>query len=139
MTRIIAGIISAIGKFLILTIRKPVAKIRNPPQALKSLIIAGVVSGKMTAGMFSILAIVLIPIPIEHNPKIMVRSALNFGLSLCPAAVPKIPPITTDNALMITPTGLFSLPLIPLIVVQTMSDDIPYRTPLLYIFCHVKY
>ena len=43
----IAGIMSAVGKFFSFTIRKPVASIRNPPQALKSLIMPGVVSGKI--------------------------------------------------------------------------------------------
>ena len=42
ITKSIAGIISATGKFRILHMRKPVASMMNPPQALKSLIIAGV-------------------------------------------------------------------------------------------------
>ena len=45
MIRIIAGIISAVGKFVTLFIRKPAASMKNPPTALKSLIIAGVVRG----------------------------------------------------------------------------------------------
>ena len=49
MTRIMAGIISAIGNIFSFTIRKPVASIRKPPQALKSAIISGVVSGTMKA------------------------------------------------------------------------------------------
>lgn len=47
MISTIAGIMSAVGKFFSFTIRKPVASIRNPPQALKSLIMPGVVSGKI--------------------------------------------------------------------------------------------
>lgn len=47
MTRTIAGIISAIGKSSSFTIRKPVANMMNPPQALKSLIMDGLVSGTM--------------------------------------------------------------------------------------------
>ena len=43
----IAGIISATGKFRIFAILKPVAINRNPPQALKSAIMTGVVRGKM--------------------------------------------------------------------------------------------
>ena len=42
-----AGIISAIGKFFSLIILNPVANIKNPPHALKSIIISGVVSGKI--------------------------------------------------------------------------------------------
>ena len=49
MTRIMAGIMLAIGNIFSLTIRKPVASIRKPPQALKSAIISGVVSGTMKA------------------------------------------------------------------------------------------
>lgn len=47
MTKIIAGIISAIGNILSFTILKPVANIRKPPQALKSEIIDGVVNGNI--------------------------------------------------------------------------------------------
>ena len=47
ITRTIAGIISAIGNIFSLTIRKPVASIKKPPQALKSAIISGVVNGTM--------------------------------------------------------------------------------------------
>lgn len=47
ITKIIAGIISAIGNILSFTILKPVASIKNPPQALKSEIIDGDVNGKM--------------------------------------------------------------------------------------------
>ncbi len=43
MTKIIAGIISAIGNILSFTILKPVANIRKPPQVLKSEIIDGVI------------------------------------------------------------------------------------------------
>ena len=45
MTRIIAGIMSAMGNSLIFAIRRPVASRMKPPQALKSLIMVGVVSG----------------------------------------------------------------------------------------------
>ena len=48
ITRIIAGSISAMGNILTLIIRKPVASIRKPPQALKSLIMEGVVWGMIT-------------------------------------------------------------------------------------------
>lgn len=47
ITKIIAGIISAIGNILSFTILKPVASIKNPPQALKSEIIDVDVNGKM--------------------------------------------------------------------------------------------
>ena len=47
MISTIAGIISAVGKFFSFTIRNPVASIRKPPQALKSLIMPGVVNGKI--------------------------------------------------------------------------------------------
>ena len=45
MTRIIAGIISAVGNIFSCRMRKPLAIMTNPPHALKSLIMAGVVSG----------------------------------------------------------------------------------------------
>ena len=45
MTRIIAGIISGVGNIFSCRMRKPVAIMINPPHALKSLIMAGVVSG----------------------------------------------------------------------------------------------
>lgn len=48
ITKSIAGIMSAVGNILTLIIRKPVASIRKPPQALKSRIMAGVVKGKTT-------------------------------------------------------------------------------------------
>ena len=48
MTRTMAGIMSAVGNAFSCMILKPVASMRKPPQALKSLIIAGVVSGKIT-------------------------------------------------------------------------------------------
>ena len=47
ITKIIAGSMSAIGNILIFAIRNPVAIIRIPPQALKSAIISGVVSGNI--------------------------------------------------------------------------------------------
>ena len=47
ITRTIAGIISAVGNILTRIIRKPVATIKKPPQALKSAIISGVVNGTM--------------------------------------------------------------------------------------------
>lgn len=45
MTRIMAGIMSAVGNILTLTMRKPIKKTMRPPQALKSPIISGVVIG----------------------------------------------------------------------------------------------
>lgn len=45
MTRIIAGIISAMGNSFTLIMRKPVASKRTPPHALKSLIMAGLQKG----------------------------------------------------------------------------------------------
>ena len=53
---------------------------------------------------------VLIPIPIEHTPKIKEISALNFGLNLCPTKAPAIPPNRTEAALIITPIGIFISP-----------------------------
>lgn len=47
MAGIMSGIMSAIGNIFNLNIRKPVASIKNPPQALKSKIISGVVKGKI--------------------------------------------------------------------------------------------
>lgn len=47
MTKIIAGIISAIGNILSFTILKPGANTRKTPQALKSEIINGVVNGNI--------------------------------------------------------------------------------------------
>ena len=48
ITIIMAGIMSAVGNILTRIIRKPVATMRKPPQALKSAIISGVVNGTMT-------------------------------------------------------------------------------------------
>lgn len=48
ITKSMAGIISAMGKSSILAIRQPVAIRRKPPTDLKSAIIDGVVSGKMS-------------------------------------------------------------------------------------------
>ena len=45
MITIIAGIMSATGNIFTLIILKPVATIKNPPQAVKSKIISGVVNG----------------------------------------------------------------------------------------------
>ena len=47
MTKTMAGIISAIGNSFTLIIRNPVANIKNPPHALKSAIMSGVVNGIM--------------------------------------------------------------------------------------------
>ena len=47
MTRIIAGIMSAVGNMESPRIRNPVATMIIPPQALKSFIIDGVVNGKI--------------------------------------------------------------------------------------------
>ena len=47
MASTMAGIISATGNIFTRIIRKPVARRRTPPQALKSLIMTGVVSGKI--------------------------------------------------------------------------------------------
>ena len=47
ITKIIEGIISAIGNIFRRSILKPVATIKNPPQALKSAIILGVENGIM--------------------------------------------------------------------------------------------
>ena len=47
MASTMAGIMSAMGNDLILVIRRPVATIRKPPQALKSAIMSGVVMGRM--------------------------------------------------------------------------------------------
>ena len=47
ITRIMAGIISAVGNWRSFIIRKPVAIMRKPPQALKSPIMAFVVRGRM--------------------------------------------------------------------------------------------
>lgn len=48
ITITMAGIMSAVGNILTRIIRKPVATMRKPPQALKSAIISGVVNGTMT-------------------------------------------------------------------------------------------
>ena len=47
MTIIMAGIMSAVGKSFNPRMRKPVAIMRKPPQALKSLIMSGVVRGRI--------------------------------------------------------------------------------------------
>ena len=67
---------------------------------------------KITAGIFFISPIVLIPIPMEQTPKINDISALNFELNLCPANAPAIPPSNTEAALIRTPIGINNPPFI---------------------------
>lgn len=73
MINTIAGIISAVGKFFSFTIRNPVASIRNPPQALKSLIIPGVVSGKIAVAA-----------------KNRIRKIITCGIAIIHTTIPKL-------------------------------------------------
>lgn len=73
MISTMAGIISAIGKFFSFTIRKPVASIRKPPQALKSLIIVGVVSGKIAVAA-----------------KNRIRKIINCGIATIHTTIPRL-------------------------------------------------
>ena len=69
--------------------------------------------------------IVLIPMPIEHTPKIRFISVLNFGLNLCPTNAPAIPPKRTEQALIITPIGIFYSSLISTYLVTSILDQHP--------------
>lgn len=73
ITSIMAGIISAVGRFFIFIIRKPVASIRKPPQALKSSIITGEVIGKI--------------IPAHKNKRKKIR---NCGIAISDTTYPKL-------------------------------------------------
>ena len=73
ITRIMAGIISAIGNILTFIIRNPVASMINPPHALKSLIISGVVSGKITPAM--------------KNRR---RNIINCGMAMIATTIPSV-------------------------------------------------
>lgn len=48
----------------------------------------------------------LTPIPMEQTSKIFVSSELILVGSLCPTKAPTTPPMATDRALMIIPTGI---------------------------------
>ena len=73
ITITIAGIISAIGNSLTLIILNPVAIIKKPAQALKSLIIAGVVNGKIN---------------FAHKNKI--KKITNCGMAITDTTYPKL-------------------------------------------------
>ena len=72
MISTIAGIISAVGKFFSFTIRNPVASIRNPPQALKSLIIPVLSAGKS-------------PLPQKQNQEI-----ITCGIAIMHTTIPRL-------------------------------------------------
>ena len=73
MISTIAGIMSAVGKFFSFTIRKPIASIRNPPQALKSLIMPGVVSGKIAVAA-----------------KNRIRKIITYGMAIIHTTIPRL-------------------------------------------------
>lgn len=64
---------------------------------------------KITAGMFCISTMELMPIPMEQQPKIMLIRSLKSSFKSPPATAPTRPPTTTDRALIITPIGIGSL------------------------------
>ena len=63
------------------------------------------IAAKITAGIYFIGAIEKIPIPIEQALKII----FNFSLKSSESLLPKNPPNKTDEALTITPIGIFEL------------------------------
>lgn len=68
------------------------------------------ITAKITAGIFFMSPIELTPIPMEQTPKIVVSSELILVGSLCPNKAPTTPPMATDRALMIIPTGIHLSP-----------------------------
>ena len=68
---------SAVGNILTLIIRKPVANKRIPPTALKSLIMAGVVSGKIKP-------------PQAKRIMKMINCGIEIGIVTAPKVVAKI-------------------------------------------------
>ena len=69
------------------------------------------ITAKITAGIFFMSPMELTPIPMEQTPKIFVSSELILVGSLCPNKAPTTPPMATDRALMIIPTGMHHSPL----------------------------
>lgn len=64
------------------------------------------ISAKMTAGIFSIRTIELIPIPMEQSPKIIFRLVMIRSLIKFRAKRPIKPPTKMHNALMMIPMGI---------------------------------
>ena len=73
ITNTIAGSISAIGNFFKFRMRKPVATINNPPQALKSAIIPAFTNGRIHR---------------EHRNKI--RNITNCGMAIREVTSPRL-------------------------------------------------
>lgn len=98
MTSTIAGIISATGKLWIFAMRKPVARRRKPPQALKSAIISGVVSGKMNFAAAKI-----------------ARKITHYGIATAATTIPRVPPkiIAVKKSRMDLEMRIVWSPLIP--------------------------
>ena len=63
-----------------------------------------------TAGIFSISTIVLIPMAMEQQPKIILIFSLKSSVSLFPTKAPMNPPITIDKEFTITPRGIYFFP-----------------------------
>ena len=64
------------------------------------------ISAKITAGIFSIRTIELIPIPMEQSPKIIFRLVMIRSLIKFRAKRPIKPPTKMHNALMMIPMGI---------------------------------
>ena len=82
-----------------------------PPRFTASPNAVPMITAKITAGIFFIRPMELTPIPMEQTPKIFVSSELILVGSLCPNKAPTTPPLATDRALMIIPTGIHLSPL----------------------------
>lgn len=80
-----------------------------------------IITEKMTAGIFSINTMALIPIPMEQHPKIKLIFSLKSLFSNPPANVPRIPPRTTEQTLIITPIGIMLLSLFSIILAVETS------------------
>lgn len=64
------------------------------------------ISAKITAGIFFIRTIELIPIPMEQSPKIIFRLVMIRSLIKFRAKRPIKPPTKMHNALMMIPMGI---------------------------------
>lgn len=81
-------------------LRDAVAQMDGQPQG------AAYNKGKITAGIFCISTMVLMPMPMEQQPKTILMRDLKSSFKRLPAVTPKRPPTTKESALMITPIGI---------------------------------
>ena len=88
----------------------PAPLLMIPPRLIARPNAVPMITAKITAGIFFIRPMELTPIPMEQTPKIFVSSELILVGSLCPNKAPTTPPMATDMALKILPTGMHHSP-----------------------------